>query len=228
MSAAKALDSLESAMRHSAASGVTAVLRVEVPGDIGYLFLLHGKVAHASTLDLEGEAAANAIYSWGEGVLSWCERRWPTERSVPPNWSPTWHEAEPELADPDPIIDVVAHEIAPLLDPAPITADAVHFPSSFGIRRVLGHADFETTLRVTDRGEIGEGRGQGEHLRPVVHASSTLGDSLGRALGLGPLIAAEAKAKGWHLLIARSADDVSALETSGGEGLQLARAFLKL
>jgi hypothetical protein len=59
-------------------------------------------------------------------------------------------------------------------------------------------------------------------------SSLTLGDSLGASFGLGPLVAAEASAPGFHRLVARSSEDGITVETGGGSALQLARAFLKL
>lgn len=227
--------SIATALRQAAVRGLTAVLRAEVSGDVGYLFLRKGEVVHAATLDLEGEAAATEIWGWGEAALDWCERRWPEARSVPPGWARTVEERPPVVradaaaAAPTPAraernVEPAESSYQPLL----ATPAAVHYPSTFGVRRVLAHADFENVLCITTRGEVGESRGKSEHLAPIVHAGTTLGDSLGQVLGLGPLIAAEAKAKGWHLLIARSSEDTSAIESSGGEGVDLARAFLKL
>jgi hypothetical protein len=104
----------------------------------------------------------------------------------------------------------------------------VHFPSSFGLRQTLSRAEFKNALRMSSGGSAGDSRGATAHLKPILLASFPLGDSLGAALGLGPLVAAEASALGFHRLVARSAEDVSAAETGGGSALQLARAFLKL
>ena len=77
MIATSTAEPIAAALRRAAASGVTSVLRVEVPGDVGYVFLHEGQVVHASTVDLEGEAAATSICGWESGLLTWCERRWP-------------------------------------------------------------------------------------------------------------------------------------------------------
>ena len=113
----------------------------------------------------------------------------------------------------------------------PATADApveVHFPSSLGIRQALGRAEFKNALRMSLTGNVTDSRGSAAHLKSILRSSLTLGDSLGAALGLGPLIAAEANAPSFHRLLARSSEETSAVETSGGSALALARAFLKL
>jgi hypothetical protein len=225
--------SIVTAVRQASVSSLTSVLRVDVPGDVGYLFFLEGALVHAATLDLEGEQAALTVLGWEVATLAWCERRWPRERSVHRGWA--------ELVEQLPASDVTAPppEIAMRPTPTPVEqvtpsapppAQEVHFPSSFGIRRALAHTDFKNALRLGPSGTLGDTRGSSSHLKPILRAAVVLGDSLGSALGFGPLIAAEASASApaLHLLIARSAEDSSAIETSGGEGLQLARAFLKL
>jgi hypothetical protein len=212
------------ALRQAGISSVSAVMRVEIPGNVGYFFLLHGEVVHASTLELTGEDAARAMLRWGRASLSFCERRWPSERSVFRSWAeltpsedsdpPAFEEDEPEPE---------SHEL-----PTPLPPVDVHFPSSLGIRQALGRAEFKNALRISVTGNITDSRGSTAHLKPIVRSSVTLGDSLGAALGLGPLIAAEANAPSFHRLLARSSEDTSAVETSGGSGLALARAFLKL
>jgi hypothetical protein len=212
------------AVRQAAIGAVSSVMRVEVTGDVGYLFFLEGELVHASTLELEGESAATTIVGWGEGELAWCERRWPAERTVflssselcrVPAAPPVRIEPEPPTSMPE------------LAEPTPLTAE-VHFPSSFALRQTLSRAEFKNALRLSSGGDVGESRGSTAHLKPVLLASLTLGDSLGAALGLGPLVAAEASAPGFHRLVMRSAEDASAAESAGGNALQLARAFLKL
>src|SRR6185436_13787802 len=100
----------------------------------------------------------------------------------------------------------------------------VHFPSALGLRQVLDRAEFLNALRLSSAGNVSDSRGSTAHLKPILRSTLTLGDSLGAALGLGPIIAAEASATGFHRLIARSAEGASAVETAGGNSLQLARA----
>ena len=138
MIATSTAEPIAAALRRAAASGVTSVLRVEVPGDVGYVFLHEGQVVHASTVDLEGEAAATSICGWESGLLTWCERRWPARRSVPSGWSPPLLEvAEPPPAVAATSADARSEEALPEL--TPVVESTVHFPSAFGIRRVLGH-----------------------------------------------------------------------------------------
>jgi hypothetical protein len=215
------------AIRQAAMRGASAVMRIEVTGDVGYLFFLEGELVHASTLELEGEQAVDAILSWRAGAPAWCDRRWPRERSVHRSWS--------ELASASASASRAAAPAVPDEPPAqPSTASAAepaaeaHFPSSFGLRQALSRPEFRNALRLGTGGRVGDSRGSTAHLKPVLLASFTLGDSLGAALGLGPLVAAEASAPGFHRLLARSSEDAAAAETAGGSALQLARAFLKL
>jgi hypothetical protein len=206
--------------------GASAVLCVEVVGNVGYLFFLEGEVVHASTLELEGEPAVVAILAWREVRLSWCERRWPQERSVRRDWNQFAAAAQ----TPTPAVAVVAakaeHEVREL--PTLAHASEVHFPSSLGLRQVLGRAEFKNALRLAAGGHVTDSRGSVAHLKPILRSTVTLGDLLGATLGLGPLIGAEASAPGFHRLVARSAEDDSVAETAGGNALQLVRAFLKL
>src|SRR5689334_21916677 len=80
-----AIDSEESVAavaRAECLGGHTAVLCAEDPGDVGYLFFLKGELVHATSLDLEGEAAAIEVLAWQGASLGWCERRWPRERTI--------------------------------------------------------------------------------------------------------------------------------------------------
>jgi hypothetical protein len=212
-----------SALRHASISGVSAVMRVEVVGDVGYVFLLDGEPAHASTLELTGEAAVRAILSWGSGNLAWCERRWPSERSVHLSWAELRARPEPEILEP-PL--VVVQE--PVAVERGLRAEDVRLPSSVAIRRLLAHADSKSALCLTNAGAIAHHIGSARHLAEIVRGSLLLGDCLGAALGLGPLLAAEACAPGLHRLLARSSDESSIVESSDSAGLELARAFLKL
>jgi hypothetical protein len=221
-------DDLDTTIHQARVGGASAVLCVEVVGNVGYLFFLEGELVHASTLELEGEPAALAILAWRDVRLSWCERRWPRERSVLCDWNQLTAAAQ----TPRPAVAVVAQpaNVKPEVagPPARAKASEVHFPSSLGLRQALGRAEFKNALRMAAGGHISDSRGSVAHLRPILRSTVTLGDLLGATLGLGPLIGAEASAPGFHRLVARSAEDASAAETAGGNALQLVRAFLKL
>lgn len=225
-------DELLSAIHQARVGAASAVMCVEVTGNVGYLFFLDGEIVHASTLELEGEPAVMAILSWRDVRPTWCERRWPRERSVLRPWNELAAAAEAR----SPAVAVVAVAVAVAANaeqqthepPARAQASDVHFPSSLGLRQALGRAEFKNALRLAAGGQVSDSRGSVAHLRPILRSTVTLGDLLGAALGLGPLIGAEASAPGFHRLIARSAEDASAAETAGGNALQLVRAFLKL
>jgi hypothetical protein len=220
---------ISAAIRQAVVASVSSVMRIEVTGDVGYLFFLEGELVHASTLEHEGERAVTAILAWGEGEPAWCERRWPKQRTVHRSWNELAAMAPAPAAvrfDEDnlPTLPITPVEREQPAEPQP----DVHFPSSFGLRQTLSRAEFKNALRISSGGNVGDGRGGTAHLKPILLSSFPLGDSLGAALGFGPLIAAEASAPGFHRLVARSSEDVSAAETGGGSALQLARAFLKL
>jgi hypothetical protein len=217
------------AIRQAVVASVSSVMRIEVTGDVGYLFFLEGELVHASTLEHEGELAVMAILAWGEGDAAWCERRWPKDRTVLRSWS------ELAAASAARAVARLEQDDLPTLPTTPVEREQpsdpppeVHFPSSLGLRQTLSRAELKNALRIGNGGNVGDGRGSTAHLKPILVSSFPLGDSLGAALGLGPLIAAEASAPGFHRLVARSSEDVSAAETGSASALQLARAFLKL
>lgn len=213
------------AVRQAAMAMVSSVIRVEVAGNVGYLFFLSGELVHGSTLELEGEPAVNAILSWREADLAWCERRWPRERTVFRSWSELCATPEPPpvapIEDERPTAPAIPLEAS---EPAP----EVRFPSSFALRQMLNRAEFKNALRINVSGVVADTRGSTAHLKPILLSALSLGDSLGAALGLGPLIAAEASAPGFYRVVARSGEDGMAAESAGGSTVALTRAFLKL
>ena len=219
-------DDLNLVIHQARVGSASAVLCVEILGNVGYLFFLEGEIVHASTLELEGEPAALAILAWREVRLSWCERRWPRERSVMRDWNQL--AASAQTSPPPVAVAVAKAEPQTRESSARAKASEVHFPSSLGLRQALGRAEFKNALRLAAGGHVSDSRGSVAHLRPILRSTVTLGDLLGTTLGLGPLIGAEASAPGFHRLVARSAEDASAAETAGGNALQLVRAFLKL
>lgn len=213
------------AIRQAAMAMVSSVIRVDVAGDVGYLFFLSGELVHGSTLELEGEPAVSAMLSWREAELAWCERRWPRERTVFRSWS--------ELcATPEPASVALIEDELPTAPAIPIESSEqtseVRFPSSFGLRQMLNRADFKNAVRVSVGGNVPDSRGRSAHLKPILLSSLALGDSLGAAFGLGPLIAAEASAPGFYRVVARSVEDGVAAESGGGSAVALVRDFLKL
>lgn len=233
-----AAEDIVATLRQASITQASSVLRVEVPGNVGYVFFLQGDVVHATTLEDEGEAALSQVLAWGAGALAWCERRWPKERSVHRPWlelATAAIESAPTPAASEGPPGAAAFEIeeeAPISREVPVfpplNASTVHFPSALGIRQALSRAEFKNALRLSLLGNVSDSRGSTAHLKPILRSVPTLGDSLGAALGVGPLIAAEASAPTFHRLVARSTEDTSVVETVGGSALQLARAFLKL
>jgi hypothetical protein len=201
---------------------------VEVTGNVGYLFFLQGEIVHASTLELEGEPAVISIATWPKARLTWCERRWPRERSVRRGWDELAAEVDAEVTSAKGVVAEASREPEAPAPPAPTGPSEVHFPSALGMRQALGRAEFKNALRVAAGGQVSDSRGSVAHLKPILRSTVALGDLVGATLGLGPLIGAEASALGFHRLIGRSSEEAAAAETNGGSALQLLRAFLKL
>lgn len=217
-------EGLVSALRQASISAVTAVLRVEVSGDVGYLFFLQGEVVHASTLELEGEPACSDILSWNDTRLTWCERRWPAQRSVQRSWTELQKLIRPDA--------FATSSAAASSEQASTTSEPphvpLHLPTALGLQRALANPEFKNALRLSNAGHVEDSRGSSAHLKSILRSSLTLGASFGECLGLGPLIAAEASWPLLHRVIGCSTEEAIVAESPGGDGLQLARAFLKL
>jgi hypothetical protein len=225
-------ESVDAVARRAVFSGHSAVLCAEVSGDVGYLFFLKGELVHASSLELEGEAAAAEILCWREARLSWCERRWPNTRSITKDVSELLRQPPPmpvDLAGPLDVEDEPPPESqARPATTSPRFSSEPRFPTATGVSRALLGAGFKNALCVSSAGLVGEARGNYQHLKAIVHGSALLGDLFGTALGVGPLIAAEISSTGFHRVLARSGEGGAAGETVGGNALVIARAFLKL
>jgi hypothetical protein len=61
-------------------------IRITTVGNIGYFFFADGQVIHASTLELEGEAAAREILLWSQGTFEPCDRPWPPKPTIHKTW----------------------------------------------------------------------------------------------------------------------------------------------
>jgi hypothetical protein len=214
--------------RQAEIAEASGVLRIEVSGDIGYLYFLEGALVHASTLELAGEEAVLAMLGWDSPTPAWCERRWPRERNVHRSFSQLLSEpasasaAQASRAEPEPEPEAAAAEHALASPPS-----SAHFPSSFGLRQALGRASLGNVLRLKD-GVATNTRGASDHLRPIAQSTLTLADWFGASLGVGPLIAAEASTHNLHRLLARSSEENIVVEASTSHALRVVRAFLKL
>src|SRR6476660_2092358 len=62
------------------------VARVTTPGNIGYLFFDGGSIVHASTLELDGEAAALEMLQRSQGTFEPIERQWPPHATISTSW----------------------------------------------------------------------------------------------------------------------------------------------
>jgi hypothetical protein len=61
-------------------------IRVTTVGDIGYLYFASGRIVHAATLEMEGEAAAFEILQWTQGTFEPCQREWPSRPTITVSW----------------------------------------------------------------------------------------------------------------------------------------------
>lgn len=224
-------DSIASVARRVCLSGQSAVLCAEVPGDVGYLFFFNGALIHATSLDSIGDAAAAEILRWQAASLSWCERRWPRDHSVTKSLDELLQQSS---ANPAAAMAGRAEDLAPpesearRAQPADQVPPSPRLPSATGVARALLGDGFKNALSVDGSGLVSGARGSHEHLKAVARSSTLLGDLFGEALGVGPLIAAEASSSGLQRILARSSGGSAVAETTGGSALHLARAFLKL
>jgi hypothetical protein len=58
------------------------VFRIQGEGGVGYLYFADGRLVHAVTSKLIGEAAALEILAWTNGLFQPCDRAWPASMTI--------------------------------------------------------------------------------------------------------------------------------------------------
>jgi hypothetical protein len=205
------------------------VIRISGEGGVGYLYFADGRVVHAVTSKLVGEAAALEILGWTHGLFQPCERAWPATGSIETSCeglilrlAKRRDEAASNLVafparGATPAGGAVAGaagrddhefeeiEIEPLHEEgemrAPNSTDQPAPPTAIGSARVDLTADFPVMLRLGAGGAIVKSKGASEEMAGVVAYAHRLAQLAGELLGLQPFVAVECTFADGRLLI---------------------------
>jgi Domain of unknown function (DUF4388) len=192
------------------------VVQVAGEGGVGYLYFAGGRVVHAVTPRLAGEAAALEILSWTNGSFQACERAWPTAATID-----TSHEAlilqAAKRRDETAASNLVAFrgrqqdgEATPVgtttgtmgteMGHQEIEGDVmaeIRNPNisqpgtAVSIARAEHLPDFSVMIRVGANGAILKNKGAGEEMAGVVAYALRLVELVGDLLGLDRFVAME-------------------------------------
>jgi hypothetical protein len=234
------------------------VIRIGGEGGVGYLYFADGRVVHAVTSKLVGEAAALEILSWTHGLFQPCERAWPATGSIETSCeglilrlAKRRDEAASNLvafparaATPAAGGAVVVAtgggghdfeeiEIEPLHEEGemrvPNNTDQPSAPTAIGSARPDLTADFPVMLRLGSGGAIVKSKGASEEMAGVVAYAHRLAQLAGELLGLQPFVAAECTfADGRLLIFDEDNGDTVALRPRPDSNLQPLRDRLGL
>ena len=228
------------------------VIRISGEGGVGYLYFAEGRVVHAVTSKLVGEAAALEILAWTNGLFQPCERAWPAAGTIEtsceglilrlakrrdeaatnlvafPARAPT-PVAGAAPADDDQFEEIEIEELHEEGEMrAPINGDQPAPPTAIGGRADLT-SDFPVMLRLGPGGSIVKNKGASEEMAGVVAYAHRLGQLAGELLGLEPFVALECVfADGRLLMFDEDNGDIVALRPRGDTNLQPLRERLGL
>ena len=224
------------------------VIRISGEGGVGYLYFAEGRVVHAVTSKLVGEAAALEILSWTNGAFQPCDRAWPATGSIETSCeglilrlAKRRDEAATNLvAFPARVPAAAASddnqfeeiEIEELHEEgemrAPINVDQPSPTTAIASRTDLT-ADFPVMLRLGAGGSIIKNKGGTEEMAGVVAYAHRLGQLAGELLGLEPFVAVECIfADGRMLMFDEDNGDIVALRPRADTNLQALRDRLGL
>jgi hypothetical protein len=193
------------------------VVQVAGEGGVGYLYFAGGRVVHAVTSRLAGEAAALEILSWTNGSFQACERAWPAAATID-----TSHEAlilqAAKRRDETAASNLVAFrgrqqdgEATPMgtttgttmgteMGHQEIEGDVMaeirnpnisQAGTAVSIARGEQLPDFSVMIRVGANGAILKNKGAGEEMAGVVAYALRLVELVGDLLGLDRFVAME-------------------------------------
>jgi hypothetical protein len=227
------------------------VIRISGEGGVGYLYFAEGRVVHAVTSKLVGEAAALEILSWTNGLFQPCERAWPATGTIETSCEglilrlakrrdelannlvafPA-RAATPATGNPADDNQFEQIEIEELHEEgemrAPNNVDQPAQPTAINSRSDLT-ADFPVMLRLGPGGSIVKNKGATEEMAGVVAYAHRLGQLAGELLGLEPFVAIECVfADGRLLMFDEDNGDIVALRPRGDTNLQPLRDRLGL
>ena len=227
------------------------VIRVSGEGGVGYLYFADGRVVHAVTSKLIGEAAALEILGWTNGLFQPCERAWPATGAIETSCEGlilrlakrrdeaatnlvAFPARAPAVASADPVDDNQFEEIEieELHEEgemrAPNNVDQPAPPTAISSRADLT-ADFPVMLRLGPGGSIVKNKGATEEMAGVVAYAHRLGQLAGELLGLEAFVAIECVfADGRLLMFDEDNGDIVALRPRGDTNLQPLRDRLGL
>jgi hypothetical protein len=229
------------------------VFRLNGEGGVGYLYFAEGRVVHAVTSRLIGEAAALEILSWTNGVFQPCDRAWPATMTIETSCeglilrlAKRRDEAATNLVA-FPARAVAASgsgngnggdetqyeeiEIEELNEEgvmrAPTNVDQP--PTTTEIGRADLTADFPVVLRLGAGGAIVRNKGGTEDLAGVIAYAHRLGQLTGELLGIDPFVAMECTfSDGRYLIFDEANGDTVALRPRHETNLQPLRDRLGL
>jgi hypothetical protein len=227
------------------------VIRISGEGGVGYLYFADGRVVHAVTSKLVGEAAALEILGWTNGAFQPCERAWPATGSIETSCeglilrlAKRRDEAASNLvafpgraatpaagnaAADDQFEDIEIEELHEEGEMrAPNNIDQPAPPTAINPRVDLT-ADFPIMLRLGAGGAIVKNKGASEELAGVVAYVHRLGQLAGELLGLEPFVALECVfADGRLLMFDEDNGDIVALRPRADTNVQPLRERLGL
>jgi hypothetical protein len=232
------------------------VIRVSGEGGVGYLYFMDGRVAHAVTYKLVGEAAAQEILSWTNGLFQPCQRAWPATstiegsceglilrlakrrdeaasnlvafpaRAVTPGNGVAAAAAAMEHEFEEIEIEEL-HQEGEMRAPTNSIDQPSPPPTAIGPGDLT--ADFPVVLRLGAGGSILKNKGGSEDLAGVVAYAHRLGQLAGELLGLDPFVAMECSfSDGRFLIFDEENGDTVALRPRNETNLQPLRDRLGL
>jgi hypothetical protein len=190
------------------------VVRVTTVGDVGYLYFDGGNIVHATTLELEGEAAAFEILRWSQGSFEACDRAWPPSPSITGSWQTLLLRAA-QIEDeqgrgnvvPLPSKERVADPEGPTSTPeSHMTTKSPQGNPSNGNSGSWHAEDFETAVRLGASGEVLASRGEAEEFANIVAYTSRLAEILGDFMGLEGFRGLECTFKKGRCLLLKEGD----------------------
>jgi hypothetical protein len=229
------------------------VIRISGDGGVGYLYFNEGRLVHAVTSRLIGEAAAMEILSWTNGLFQACDRAWPASMTVETSCealilrlAKRRDEAATNLvAFPGRAVaaggggdngggeetqfeEIEIEELHEEGDMrAPTNIDQPAGPTEIGRADLTN--DFPVVLRLGAGGAIVKNKGATEEMAGVVAYAHRLGQLAGELLGIEPFVAMECTfAQGRFLIFDEANGDTVALRPRTETNLQPLRDRLGL
>jgi hypothetical protein len=168
------------------------VARVTTPGNIGYIYFDEGNIVHASTFELEGEAAACQMLQWDQGTFEPCDRPWPPVCNISVPWQSLLLRAaqlkdEQDRNDRSKVIALPSKERAPEDDGSTAQAESpmssVKSNGTSGMMNLQAD-DYLVAVRLGEGGEVLASRGPVDEFANTVAYAARLIDIIGDLMGL--------------------------------------------